>query len=306
MKISLIKYTVCCFCILMIACHAHAGMTADEGMITGVRLAPDLNHLVIQHNGRIGSYATFVMGHPYRLVLDVRSTCLAKIPPKIKVDRAPIDEIRLGYANSRVRVVVDFGDNPVPPFQIERGAREIRLNMGKRLALGIERSSKSEKRKVTASSWARAASCTDSSPKATAAMRIKSARVDDNRVLLELADPQKPGKAYLVTVETNTREFKMRSATLRDPHGTVQRFDLGTGKNSVPGVKVETVEPADRREATGEDQTPSRDAKAKFTWGRHSGPHAAHAAAGPTKQEALRVERFVSQASPQSIDSAVK
>jgi len=295
MKISLTRHAVWCFGILMIVSHACCGMAAEEGIITGVKLAPDLTHIVIQHNGSIGRCATFVMGHPFRLVLDVGSTCLAKIPGKIRVDRTPISEIRLGYANSRVRVVVDFGDNPVPPFQVERGGREIRLKLGKRLALGVESQAKPDTRKGGASSRPKAASSTDAPDKAAAAMKVKSARVDDNRVIVELADTRNPGNAYLVTVAMDKQDFKVRGATVRDSHGMVRRFDPEATKEAVSGVNVKTVEPWDRTGAARDDRRQPRDAKAKFQWGSQSATHAERMASGPTRQGAFRVEGFVLQ-----------
>ncbi len=294
MKISLTKYVVCCFCILMIVGYAHYGMAAEEGIISGVKLAPDLTHIVIQHNGRIGSCSTFVIGPSVQAGIGRRfDPVLQKLPGKVKVDRAPINEIRLGYANSRVRVVVDFGDNPVPSFQIEKGDREIRLNMGKRLALGVDRPDKPEKRTVRAPSWAKAAASTDSPKRAVAAMKVKSARVDDNRVVLELADTQTPDKAYLLTVEMDRQDFKVRGATLRDNYGTVQRFDRRTAKDGISRVKVETVEPWDRMGAAGEDRAQYSDGKAKFKWGLQSAQHAHRTVPGPTRKGAFQVERFV-------------
>jgi len=292
MKVFLTRHAVYCFCILMIAGQAYCGIPAEEGAITGVTLTRDLNHVVIQHNGRIGNYSTCVLGNPFRLVLDVGSTHLAQIPAKIKVDRSPISEIRLGYANSRSRVVVDFGDNPVPPFTIERGARDITLKMGKRLALGADRGGKPEKHQEKESPWAKAAASTVAPKKPGSAIRVKATHVDDNRVVVDVADTRDPSKTYLLAVELDRQDLSVQGATLSDARGIVKRFVLAKVEDGISGVKVETVARSARADTAEDKGTDSRAGQTKFKWGVQSAKHA-EPLSGPRRNGAFRVEGFV-------------
>jgi hypothetical protein len=88
--------------------------------ITNVQVSPDLSHVIVRSDGPLGKCNAFVMEKPSRLVIDFEGTALGAMPSKIRVGREPLDEIRLGYNNSRARMVMDFGSNAVPEYGIDR------------------------------------------------------------------------------------------------------------------------------------------------------------------------------------------
>ncbi len=130
MKFSFARYSV-----PIIACWflINAGgptWGAEAANITSVQVAPDLKQITIRCDGPIGRHSAFVIRQPFRLVVDLESTGLGNIPRRISVARNPVSEIRIGYANSRARVVVDFGGHPVPSFKIYKQNNSLVVNLG--------------------------------------------------------------------------------------------------------------------------------------------------------------------------------
>lgn len=120
-----------CLLFVMICGSARAN---DSGTITGVGLQADKKWLVIDAKGNVGKHLARVIGKPNRLVMDFRDTAVGKVPPKIAVGKADIHEIRVGQANSRARVVVDFQNRPVPPFKVRREKGRILVIFGNSLS----------------------------------------------------------------------------------------------------------------------------------------------------------------------------
>jgi hypothetical protein len=290
-NLSLKAFAVCCLLAVAMG-HTQGGMAAEPGTITGVRLAPDQSSIVIQHVGQVGAHTSFVMQSPPRLVLDVSQAALARIPGKIPVGSARINEIRVGYTDSRVRIVVDFGKSSVPPFRIDRGEREIRLTLARGGALTGDRPAKPEKPRETKPAAEKAAAPPDLRKAGGALITVKSARADNNRVLLELAETGNPTKTYVLAVEMDAKNLNLRGATLRDDKGAIKRFQLSAAQDGIAGVQVETVEPWDKMgQQTEETSRPPR-AKAKYTWGLKPTQDADRTSSGPTKKGAMHMEGF--------------
>ncbi|MGB6066534.1 MAG: AMIN domain-containing protein, partial [Desulfomonilaceae bacterium] len=118
MKFALARYIVPILaCWFLIAAYSPV-WGVEAANITSVQVAPDLKQITITCDRPIGRHSAFVIRQPFRLVVDLESTGLGNIPRRINVARNPLSEIRVGYANSRARVVVDFGEHPVPPFKV--------------------------------------------------------------------------------------------------------------------------------------------------------------------------------------------
>lgn len=298
MTFSVRTYVACCACMLILTGFAPWGIAAEPGTITAVRLSPDMKSLSIQHDGRVGNCSSFVMQNPYRLVIDINEAQPARIPSKIPVPGASVSEIRLGYANSRTRVVVDFGNNPVPAFNLVKGVREIRVNLGRGVALQGANSATPGKREQVKPAAPKPATPKLAAPppsatkKNTSPLTVKSARADKNRVLLELAENHNPGKTYVLAVEMDTQDLNVRGATLRDDKGTVKRFQLSAAKDGLPGVRVETVSPWDTMGKQSPESSPLP-GKPRFKWGLKADSEAGHGLSGPTKKGVLHMEGFV-------------
>ena len=118
--------------ILAIAC---APALADApGEITGVKLDPEKKSLVISTKGTTGKHQARVIGGPNRLVIDFAGTGVANIPRKIHCGQIDIQEIRVGNSGTGARVVVDFRNRPVPPFNVSRDENQVQVAFGNSLA----------------------------------------------------------------------------------------------------------------------------------------------------------------------------
>jgi len=109
-------------------------LAADSGEITQVKLEPHDRRIVIASKGTVGKHLARVIGQPNRLVMDFENMTVGKVPPKITGDKTEIQEIRVSNHKSRARIVVDFRDHPVPPYQVRRGENEVFVIFGNSLA----------------------------------------------------------------------------------------------------------------------------------------------------------------------------
>ena len=117
---SCLMQAILVFCFVPLLLSSASAQELETPLITNVQIAPDQKQLMIKADKALGAHSAFAFENPYRLVIDFESTGLGKVPAKIKVDKPPINEIRLGKNGHRARIVVDFGEYPVPPFMVER------------------------------------------------------------------------------------------------------------------------------------------------------------------------------------------
>lgn len=246
---------------LLIAAIAEA--MADPGEITAVQVASDLKSIVVRSDGPLGKHTAFVIDRPFRLVIDFEATSLGKLQGKIRVDREPISEIRLGYHNDRARVVVDFGDHPVPPFQIERDNNLFMVVLGKSPALPGKNSSKgspvpkppplrSEAQPPVKTSLPSEMSTPERPiPKSevprpekppvrseaplperiprdpeSSAVSVKTAYMKNNLLIVELVDPKDPKLTYRMVVDLDVDELSIKGALLSDAKGNLKKFEF--------------------------------------------------------------------------------
>ena len=253
---------------------ANSGQAWDAGSvnITSVQVAPDLKQISITCDGPVGKNAAFVFQKPYRLVLDMESTGLGKIPTKINIGREPVNEIRLGYANSRARVVVDFGDHPVPSFKIDRQNNGILVSLGVQAGAwqpkpAAKPAAQLQRQPVQPKADSSAPSTQEAD---TSKVSVKTAGVTDDLIFVELAHKKDPKRTYRVVIDLDVEELQVRQATVSDAQGHLKRFDLALSKPgneiSVPPVQL-GVGPCRTAEPTA---APSG-GHPKFKWGVQAG-----------------------------------
>lgn len=265
----------------------------ELGKITDLQVIPDGKRIIIKSQGSVGRYSAFVIKNPYRLVVDFQSTALAKVPGRIKVPGDRIREIRLGYANSRTRLVVDFGDRPVPAFKIERGNGTIQVALGN----GTISSGGSEKPISARRSPDRA----QVRPKPVQRPRtaagneglvVKSAAVKDKLVVLELKDRADPRQSYRLVIDMDATAMLVRNATISDAKGNVKRFDLAVKESqsgSAPEQGAASIRGPRKR---AEQDISGTGAKAKYKWGMPTVERKQPAEARSVESGPFRLERF--------------
>jgi hypothetical protein len=298
MNIPLSRYSapLLACCLLMANCGL--AWAAESANITAVQVAPDLKQISIKCDGPVAKHSAFVIQKPYRLVLDMESTGLGKIPPKINVGGNPLNEIRVGYANSRARVVMDFGDNPVPSFKVDKQSNGILVSLGVKAGAWQPRpaakpAAQLQKNPTPPKAVAPAPAIQKAD---TSKISVKTAGVTDDLIFVELASKKDPKLTYRVVIDVDVEALQVRQATVSDGQGRLKSFDLASSKSNsesaVPSIKP-SVGP---RRTAGPTAAPSG-GHPKFKWGVHAGenrqvkPQAAKPNAGPP----IRVERFEPQ-----------
>lgn len=307
----------------------------QSAAITGVQISPDLRQVGIRFEGQAGKHSAFVIENPYRLVLDFDSCGLAAASNRVAVGRGPVDSIRLGQENGRARVVVDFGNHPVPPFRIDRQDSTVIVHLGtsaasrtpavaarpvppaaqpaaNRTPLAAARPApvSAEAAPVRAAQPARkpvvldrkeAAKPTDHERGPTEgksknpAMAVKSAGMADNLVFVEIADPKDPKRTYRLVIDMDREELNVRGATLSDPQGNVKRFQV----MSSDGKSQPRAEAEKIEPKASETSEASSAGKGKFQWGLRSSQSDPELESG-AKASPLRLERFELKPRPKS------
>jgi hypothetical protein len=245
---------------------------ADTPNIQGVQVSADARQIMIKGDGPLGKHSAFVISQPYRLVVDFEAAGLGQVPARTKINREPINEIRLGRVNSRSRVVADFGENAVPPFKLHHQGNLVVITFGD----APPATSRVEAGAAPAPVVARAsnkpvgsASSTKAPPKAAekqSGMSMKTSGVKDNLVFVELADRSNPQRVYRLAIDFDLAAQRIKHATLSDNSGAVRRFELAA-VNPPPDSQEAKGKPmlGPRRESMA--QAAGGTKRTKYHWG---------------------------------------
>ena len=240
--------------ILFDSCPAQESM---PGYITSVRISPDLRQVVVKADGVLGKHSAFAFDKPYRLVVDFDSTALGKVSNRIRVEKGPISEIRLGKFENRARLVIDFGAVPVPTYAIERQANMAVIALGETGLIPRENHGenvqeddrkaqkrpsvksqptppKKEQVKTVESVPAPAPMknpIPNPQPQATLGSSssdpsVKKVLLSNDLLLVEFQDPRNPGLSYNLAIDIDLKGQTLRSASLSDLKGEVKRFEI--------------------------------------------------------------------------------
>lgn len=281
-------------CLILGIAWAYPGYAAS-GVITGVKVASDLTKIVIKSQGDVGKHAAFVLNGPHRLVVDVADASAAHTRRRIRVDREPIREIRVGESPSRVRVVVDFGSNPVPPFKIQRMSDSILVMLGKpRISSPSAASSANASPARRSKSLLTRRAERGSRNTCDSKMLVKRSGVKGNLVFVELVCPRDPRKEYRIVVDLDFDAVRVRNASVSDATGNVKRFDLVDASLSQER-DGETVGTRAGPRKQGERLAPGSPRRPKFKWGlptvKTRGPEGKEARrGGPFRLEEFKLQ----------------
>ena len=263
------KYYVAAALILISALAIGPAWADDSGSITSAYVAPDARNILLRYDGPIGKHAAFVMQNPSRLVVDFDATRLGSVPRKIKINQEPIDEVRLGHMGGRARLVVDFGDRPIPSFNVQRGPNLISISLGATEGSPeLPQADKPRVRSQVSAGQIPQVSGAAGSRENGSAVRVKTAGIKDNLVFVELADLKDPKFRYRLVVDLDVAGLRVKNAALSDAKGNVKRFDLADAEGSpagpTDGSRVATIGP--RKDFVAQDSN-QLSAKPKYKWG---------------------------------------
>lgn len=218
-------FVIACMCFLFMTHHAFA---VTAGILTGLKITDDHKRIVVKYDGEVGRHAAFVIEQPHRLVIDFASTSLGKVTRRINLDGQGIEEIRLGQTPSRARLVVDFGDNPVPTFKIQRmdGVILVMLGSGTTPPGVLTKSDRPQRKPKAKQAGVRVTRRVSAKGRSSSSMMVKQAGVADDLVYVELARRESPNKTYRLVIDCDLKELLVRQASLSDAAGTVKRFEV--------------------------------------------------------------------------------
>jgi hypothetical protein len=269
---------------------------AQSANITSVQVSPDLKRISISCDGPVGKHSAFVIQKPCRLVLDLQSTGLGKTPTRIKVGGSPLNEVRLGYANSRARVVMDFGEHSVPSFRIDKVANGLLVNLGVKAGAWQPRPASKPSAQSQSKPVPPKAVASSPSPPAvnSSVVSVKTAGVKDDLVFVELASKKDPKHTYRLVVDLDVDQLQVRQATVSDSEGHLKRFDLASSKSDSETPTLPQKPSVGPRKTAGPAAAPS-EAPAKFKWGVQAGENAQQPTVRLNAGSPIRVERFEPQ-----------
>jgi AMIN domain len=301
---SCLMHAILVFCFVLFLLSAASAQELENPLITNVQIAPDQKQLIIKADKALGTHSAFAFENPYRLVIDFESTGLGKVPAKIKVDKPPINEIRLGKNGHRARIVVDFGEYPVPPFMVERNGNLAVVALGavptdpRMLQRSPQAESGSKPRSVSPPQPQRHAAPKNDQTRVPAPLPIdkptstpinsgkkneqtsfvvKQSLVTNNLLLVELQNRKSPAETYRVVVDLNLNSMTIRNASISNSSGVVKKFDLlesgpkiskgdedSKENPDAPALVGPRKEPASSQEKTNDGR--------KYSWGAETNP----------------------------------
>ena len=242
------------FCLFVVSIQQAPAQADHEGAnIVGVQASHDLNQIKIKFRGKAVSPIAYVVERPYRLIMDFKSTGLGHVPAKMTVNRGLIREIRTGSHSSRARVVVDFGENPAPSYNVTRRNDVVILTLGKTHQSAEKSKSAPEESPVAPqappikSSSAPAQSDNRRSENADSRFAVKGAGMSDDLIFVELADRKDPTRAYRLVMDFDYDSLQLRTATFSDASGNVKRFDMALNPTSGEAPFVSSKPPSNSR-----------------------------------------------------------
>lgn len=246
---------------------------SDQPVITGVEIAPDLSHISVRYSGDLGRHSAFVLPNPRRLVVDFEGARVARIPARIGIDRYPVKEVRIGHDNARARLVIDCGDDPVPAFSVERRKDRVVVVLGKQVSQSSLHLGKSPEDGISGpflqkpSSSARSETNKQKAPSSN--LLVKSAAMNGDLLVIELAPREKPGKAFRLVVDVDHESMKLRTASLSHQGETPRRYEMRelTSEEAMEFSSVSYASRGPRKNVNSDDPHNPPGLRTKFRWG---------------------------------------
>ncbi len=227
----------------------------DTAVINRVQVSPDQKQITIEGDKDLGNHTAFAFQNPYRLVIDFETTGLGKVPLRIKVDKPPINEIRLGKNDRRARLVIDFGEYPVPPFMVERRGNLAVVALGNvptdlRTIQGNASREPTPKPNVPQASRPKQPTVNkkDAVNRAVSApvpvespvkgrpaaedkienssFEVKQSLVTNSLLLVELQNKKVPSQTFRIVVDLNLNDLTVQNASISGSNGIIKKFKL--------------------------------------------------------------------------------
>lgn len=203
-----------CLCLVL---NPAISWTSDSGIITDVKLSPDKKRIVIRTEGHLEGPAACKTSRPSRLTIDFKSADLVQRQAPLKFTNGPIKEIRSARTETGARLLVDFGDYEVPEYRISKidGCFLVFLGDFKATRSGLRSAARSEEKAEKGGAfspvqWEPVPAATGSGK-----LRIKTAEVVNDLIVLEVADGKNPAREYRISLGVDLRQHGFNTAEIR-------------------------------------------------------------------------------------------
>jgi hypothetical protein len=108
------------FLILSVSAAVQVPAALASGKIAEVNVSADAQRVSIRTEGNVGRHAESAVSNPSRLVIDIPSATLARPLNVTGAGRECGLGIRAAKSDSGARIVLDFGDGPMPQYRIRK------------------------------------------------------------------------------------------------------------------------------------------------------------------------------------------
>lgn len=192
---------------LMLASIIWCSAASASGEITEINVTPDCKRISVKADGEIGRHSLTALANPNRLVLDIEGNGVSK-DPTISGTIAAGVEVRAVRRGSGARVVMNFGNRPVPEHRIR--------TVGNYLLLFLEGWGKA----AGASNWSPPEPAAFPRPKqdpvlsSSADLQIKSAEVSNGLIVLKVANSAHPERIFRIELGVDFNQLGFNTASI--------------------------------------------------------------------------------------------
>jgi hypothetical protein len=180
-----------------------------SGAITEINVTPDCKRISVRADGQIGRHAVFALENPNRLVLDIEDTGVSR-ESAISGTIAAGLEIRAARKGSGARVVMNFGNRPVPEHRVRTVGNYLLLFMeGWAVPAGASSRTPAYKEK-SPEPQPRQEPVLSSSPD----LQIKSAEVANGLIVLKVANRAYPERIFKIELGVDFDQLGFSAASI--------------------------------------------------------------------------------------------
>lgn len=209
-----------------------------SGEITEISVTPDSKRISVRADGQIGRHSVFALENPNRLVLDIEDNGVSR-ETAISGTIAAGLEIRAARKGSGSRVVLNFGNRPVPEHRVRTVGNYLLLFMeGWGVPAGASFRTPTH-RERSPEPQPRQEPILSSSPD----LQIKSAEVANGLIVLKVANRAHPDRIFKIELGVDFDQLGFSAASIHP----LAAFS----KNSVSVPRSATTQPQPQDNKSG-------------------------------------------------------
>jgi hypothetical protein len=213
---------------------ALVGNSFAAGEISDITVTPDGRRIAIRSNASMGSYTEDVIANPARLIIDIAGTSISSLPSISGLAEGSMLNIRTGNTTSGARVVLDFGNRPVPDHRIVKMNNYLLVLLAQAASQeallakpSVERLGPEDTAPAVPKRTFRAKRIAADAAPNTSDLTIRSARVVDGIIVLKLASKTNPAMAYKVDLGVDLRHMGFSTARITPIRSVASVSEIG-------------------------------------------------------------------------------